>query len=130
MKKNLLITATLVLSLFTSCAHKMGDAIAITVYTDSIVSDISNHPVGINLNFIMDGGRFPKAKKNVTEAVKELGTKYLRYPGGEKSDLYLSAYRLMKNHILHWREQLVWMIIPEFLKMESLFMTLWISMNS
>ena len=89
MKKNLLITATLVLSLFTSCAHKMGDAIAITVYTDSIVSDISNHPVGINLNFIMDGGRFPKAKKNVTEAVKELGTKYLRYPGGEKSDLYL-----------------------------------------
>ena len=38
MKKNLLITATLVLSLFTSCAHKMGDAIAITVYTDSIVS--------------------------------------------------------------------------------------------
>ena len=66
MKKNLLITATLVLSLFTSCAHKMGDAIAITVYTDSIVSDISNHPVGINLNFIMDGGRFPKAKKKVT----------------------------------------------------------------
>ena len=130
MKKNLLITATLVLSLFTSCAHKMGDAIAITVYTDSIVSDISNHPVGINLNFIMDGGRFPKAKKNVTEAVKELGTKYLRYPGGEKSDLYFSAYRLMKNHILHWREQLGWMIIPEFLKMESLFMTLWISMNS
>ena len=54
----------------------MGDAIAITVYTDSIVSDISNHPVGINLNFIMDGGRFPKAKKkNVTEAVKELGNK-------------------------------------------------------
>ena len=123
MKKNLLITATLVLSLFTSCAHKIGDAIAITVYTDSIVSDISNHPVGINLNFIMDGGRFPKAKKNVTEAVKELGTKYLRYPGGEKSDLYLFS-------ILHWREQLVWMIIPEFLKMESLFMTLWISMNS
>lgn len=130
MKKNLLITATLVLSLFTSCAHKMGDAIAITVYTDSIVSDISNHPVGINLNFIMDGGRFPKAKKNVTEAVKELGTKYLRYPGGRSRIYIFSAYRLMKNHILHWREQLGWMIIPEFLKMESLFMTLWISMNS
>lgn len=69
MKKNLLITATLVLSLFTSCAHKMGDAIAITVYTDSIVSDISNHPVGINLNFIR-WAAFPNAKKNVTEAVK------------------------------------------------------------
>ncbi len=125
MKKNLLITATLVLSLFTSCAHKMGDAIAITVYTDSIVSDISNHPVGINLNFIMDGGRFPKAKKNVTEAVNIYDIREVR------SRIYIfSAYRLMKNHILHWREQLVWMIIPEFLKMESLFMTLWISMNS
>ena len=125
MKKNLLITATLVLFLSTSCGHRVSDAITITVYTDSIVSDVSKHPVGINLNFIMDGGRFPEAKKNVTEVVKELGTKYLRYPGGEKSDLYL-----MKNRILHWREQLGWMIIPEFLKMESLFMTLWISMNS
>ena len=73
MKKNLLITATLVLFLSTSCGHRVSDAITITVYTDSIVSDVSKHPVGINLNFIMDGGRFPKAKKNVTEAVKELG---------------------------------------------------------
>ena len=89
MKKNLLITATLVLFLSTSCGHRVSDAITITVYTDSIVSDVSKHPVGINLNFIMDGGRFPEAKKNVTEVVKELGTKYLRYPGGEKSDLYL-----------------------------------------
>ena len=87
MKKNLLITATLVLFLSTSCGHRVSDAITITVYTDSIVSDVSKHPVGINLNFIMDGGRFPEAKKNVTEVVKELGTKYLRYPGGEKSDL-------------------------------------------
>lgn len=79
MKKNLLITATLVLFLSTSCGHRVSDAITITVYTDSIVSDVSKHPVGINLNFIMDGGRFPEAKKNVTEVVKELGTKYLRY---------------------------------------------------
>lgn len=89
MKKNLLITAILLLSLLTSCDRKMSDAISITVYPDSIVSDVSNRPVGINLNFIMDGGRFSNAKANVTEAVKEMGTKYLRYPGGEKSDLYL-----------------------------------------
>lgn len=130
MKKNLLITATLVLFLSTSCGHRVSDAITITVYTDSIVSDVSKHPVGINLNFIMDGGRFPEAKKNVTEVVKELGTKYLRYPGGEKSDLYLFSIPPYEDRILHWREQLGWMIIPEFLKMESLFMTLWISMNS
>lgn len=50
MKKNLLITATLVLFLSTSCGHRVSDAITITVYTDSIVSDVSKHPVGINLN--------------------------------------------------------------------------------
>lgn len=89
MKKNLLIIMTLTLSLCTSCNHKSSDVTSIAVYTDSIVSDVSNHPIGINLNFIMDGGRFAEAKKSVTDAVKELGTKYLRYPGGEKSDLYL-----------------------------------------
>lgn len=108
----------------------MGDAIAITVYTDSIVSDISNHPVGINLNFIMDGGRFPKAKKNVTEAVKELGTKYLRYPGGEKSDLYLFSIPPYEESHTSLARTIGLDDYPGVLKMESLFMTLWISMNS
>jgi hypothetical protein len=37
----------------------------------------------------MDGGRFPDAGQTLEEALKYMGVKYLRYPGGEKSDLYL-----------------------------------------
>ncbi len=61
----------------------------VQVYPDSVINDISNHPIGINLDFFMDGGRFPHAERTITEAMKDMGVKYLRYPGGEKSDLYL-----------------------------------------
>lgn len=89
MKKNLSIITALTAILLTGCGQKTKDTVSITVFPDSIVSDVSNHPVGINLNFIMDGGRFPDAQTNVAQAVRKMGTKYLRYPGGEKSDLYL-----------------------------------------
>lgn len=89
MKKNLLIIAVLTMFFLTGCGQKANNTVSIAVFPDSVVSDVSNHPVGINLNFIMDGGRFPNAQTNVAQAVKKMGTKYLRYPGGEKSDLYL-----------------------------------------
>lgn len=89
MKKILLITAAFTILLFIGCRHKSIDTVCIAVYPDSIVSDVSNHPVGINLNFIMDGGRLPNPQTSVAEAITKMGTKYLRYPGGEKSDLYL-----------------------------------------
>lgn len=61
----------------------------VTIYPDSVLNDLSHKPIGINLDFFMDGGRFPGAKQTVAEAVTKMGMKYLRYPGGEKSDLYL-----------------------------------------
>jgi alpha-N-arabinofuranosidase len=73
----------------TACRQNKESAIVLKVYPDSVISDVSNHPVGMNLNFLMDGGRFPHPERSVTEAVKAMGVKYLRYPGGEKSDLYL-----------------------------------------
>lgn len=66
-----------------------SQSITIKVYPDSVVHDVSNKPVGINLDFFMDGGRFPHAKYSVKDALQKMGVKYLRYPGGEKSDLYL-----------------------------------------
>lgn len=62
---------------------------SVKIYPDSVINDVSNRPIGINLNFLMDGGRFPNPKQTVTEALKEMGVKYIRYPGGEKSDLQL-----------------------------------------
>lgn len=61
----------------------------IRIYPDSVINDIEVNPAGINLNFLMDGGRFPNPKHSVKDALQEMGVKYLRYPGGEKSDLYL-----------------------------------------
>ena len=88
MRKILLMILAGTACLLNSCGQKVSNVLPITVFPDSIISDVSNHPVGVNLNFLMDGGRFPEAETNVAGAVKKLGTKYLRYPGGEKSDFY------------------------------------------
>lgn len=72
---------------FFQTAH--AQTITVKIIPDSVLNDVSNHPVGINLNFFMDGGRFPNAKYSTEDALKKMGVKYLRYPGGEKSDLYL-----------------------------------------
>lgn len=71
------------------CYKTCAQSIPVNIYPDSVINDVSDHPVGINVNFLMDGGRFPNPKHSVTEALKEMGVKYIRYPGGEKSDLQL-----------------------------------------
>lgn len=70
-----------------SCNGK--NTVTIQVFTDSIVSDVSHHPVGINLDYFMDGDLDLKRARNTTEALRAMGVKYLRYPGGDKSDLNL-----------------------------------------
>ncbi|NDV81762.1 hypothetical protein [Bacteroides sp. 51] len=79
----------LLTTLLVSCSKKTPGVITLHVYPDSVVNDISNHPIGINLSYFMDGGRFPNPERTVTEALREMGVRYLRYPGGEKSDLYM-----------------------------------------
>jgi alpha-L-arabinofuranosidase len=64
-------------------------AVTIVIYVDSIMNDVTNHPVGINLDYFMDGGRYPNGQRVTTKALKAMGVKYLRYPGGDKSDLNL-----------------------------------------
>ena len=66
-----------------------GEVTTIKIYTDSIVTDISHHPVGINIDYFMDGDRYPNGQQLTTKALKEMGVKFLRYPGGDKSDLNL-----------------------------------------
>ncbi len=60
----------------------------IMVNVDAVLADVSQHPAGINVNCYMDSDYF-RPKRGTTEALKAMGMKYLRYPGGEKSDLYL-----------------------------------------
>jgi len=59
------------------------------VYPDSVLNDVSNHPVGINVDYFMDDDNYLKPAVRTADALKAMGVKYLRYPGGNKSDLYL-----------------------------------------
>lgn len=53
------------------------------------ISDTSRHPIGININYLRDDNRNLPGARPIQEALKEMGVRFLRYPGGEKSDYYL-----------------------------------------
>ncbi|MHC4159942.1 MAG: hypothetical protein ACYSSO_12780, partial [Planctomycetota bacterium] len=61
----------------------------IMVNVDAIMADVSHDPIGINVNFYMDGEGHFSPKRSIVDALKAMGVKWLRYPGGEKSDLTL-----------------------------------------
>jgi alpha-N-arabinofuranosidase len=45
----------------------------LSIYPDSIVKDVSNHTIGINLDYFMDGDRYPHAQHTTIEALKAMG---------------------------------------------------------
>jgi alpha-L-arabinofuranosidase len=62
----------------------------ITVDVTSVLADVSRKPIGINVNFLLDDdANRTNAVEGLAEALRKAGVKYLRYPGGEKSDGYL-----------------------------------------
>ena len=62
----------------------------VTVDTSSVVADVARKPIGINLNFLLDDdANRATALRSLAQALRAAGVKYLRYPGGEKSDNYL-----------------------------------------
>ena len=129
MRKILLMILAGTACLLNSCGQKVSNVLPITVFPDSIISDVSNHPVGVNLNFLMDGGRFPEAETNVAGAVRNWGPNIFGIRE-VRSLIFISlAYLLMKHHILRCAELPVWIIIPVCLKMGTLFMIHWILMN-
>jgi hypothetical protein len=73
--------------LFPAC-REPKEIVEIRVSPDSVLSDVSHHPVGINLDYFMDDDKFLKPARSTTDALKAMGVKYLRYPGGNKSDFY------------------------------------------
>lgn len=62
--------------------------VSITIFPDSVLNDVSKHPIGINLDYFMDDDHYLKPARRTAEALKAMGVKYLRYPGGNKSDFY------------------------------------------
>ena len=61
----------------------------VSVDVARVLADVSSKPLGINTNFFVDDDANRPAQRNLDQALAEMGVKYLRYPGGEKSDGYL-----------------------------------------
>lgn len=91
MKRNLCLIVPVFffsIALFYSCRER-DVAVSIMVYPDSVLNDVSHHPVGINVDYFMDDDQYLKPSRRTADALKAMGARYLRYPGGNKSDLYL-----------------------------------------
>lgn len=78
----------LIISLFQSCQQD-DNIVTVQVFPDSVITDVSHHPVGINVDYFMDDDNYLKPERRTADALKAMGVKYLRYPGGNKSDMYL-----------------------------------------
>ena len=74
-------------ALATGCQQN-ENKILVQVYPDSVISDVSHHPIGINLDYFTDDDNYLKPARTTEDALKAMGVKYLRYPGGNKSDFY------------------------------------------
>jgi hypothetical protein len=65
-----------------------SESLSIYIYPDSVLNNVSDHPLGINLDYFMDNDQYLRPKRRLADALKAMGVKYLRYPGGNKSDFY------------------------------------------
>eukprot|EP01104_Vermistella_antarctica_P021183 TRINITY_DN93_c0_g1_i2.p1 TRINITY_DN93_c0_g1~~TRINITY_DN93_c0_g1_i2.p1 ORF type:complete len:628 (-),score=122.59 TRINITY_DN93_c0_g1_i2:1988-3871(-) len=62
----------------------------VTIDFESVIRDVSDNPVGMNLNYLMDSDRqrTVATERSTVDALAEMAPGYLRYPGGEKADGY------------------------------------------
>jgi len=98
--KNFLILSLFVICI--SCTKKnlplasilppVTKTISIAIDAKNIIRNLTGVEVGINLNYLMDDAVLPGQTFATTiYAISKMGTNFLRYPGGEKSDNYLFA---------------------------------------
>lgn len=86
--KQIVLFSLLIAIIIPGC-RKTREGITIQIFPDSVISDVSHHPIGINVDYFMDDDNYLKPARSTVDALKAMGVKYLRYPGGNKSDLYL-----------------------------------------
>jgi hypothetical protein len=59
----------------------------ISIDVGAVVADTSRQQIGVNTNYLLDDdANRASALRGLAEALREAGVRYLRYPGGEKSD--------------------------------------------
>ena len=61
----------------------------IAVDLSTVLREMTDNPVGINYNYLRDDdSNRPKDARPLTGAMKEMNVRWVRYPGGEKSDFH------------------------------------------
>jgi hypothetical protein len=92
------LLAALLQSRATCCAQPTLEPSAPPAPTEELTVDVGNvltttrhRPLGINVDYLMDDDRNPllAPQRPLREALRELGSKFLRYPGGWKSAINL-----------------------------------------
>ena len=72
---------------FLTATIGINAAETIVVDTSTIIRSIERNPLGINFNYIQDDdANRPSGVPRLCEVLKDLEVKWVRYPGGEKSD--------------------------------------------
>lgn len=82
--------ALLMIGLLAPMSMAVPDEVTLTVDAQAVTRRGADRFVGINVNYMRDAdaNRIAGARP-LNEALKEMGVRWLRYPGGEKSDFYL-----------------------------------------
>lgn len=72
--------------------HKSGATVGVKISPDVVLKNRPVSPFGINVNYLRDEDRiWPEATRTVEEALKDMKVRWVRYPGGNKSDYYRFA---------------------------------------
>ena len=58
----------------------------ITINTSRVINRFEQNPIGLNLNYFIDNDKVSNPSISLADAIKRMGVRYLRYPGGDKSD--------------------------------------------
>ena len=89
--KKIIYSAIFIISsvILSSCDSSPSvNAEIIKIDPENVAHQFENIPIGMNLNFYIDADKTTKAETPLADALRKMGVKYLRYPGGDKSDEY------------------------------------------
>lgn len=83
------VFAMLFLVLAARAASPEPGAHLIEVDPSTTLVRVKARPYGINVNYLQDDDRLRPGARPLSAALSEMGVRWLRYPGGEKSDWHL-----------------------------------------
>ena len=63
--------------------------VTLTIESDTVLRHHADHFVGVNLNYIRDADENRPRARPLDAALRDMGARWLRFPGGEKSDFHL-----------------------------------------